>query len=143
MSTLDKTTASHLLYAGLETLHEESMEWISDIAFWRDEIAFLYTLEIEKTLKSVPVSAKKKIGQVEEELVKMASDEIDGLYEEVTAHEKFLNKLLENKREDEETYRTRHAIIAEKVDTFNVRLRLLKKEIFDIVKQHKENRPIR
>lgn len=143
MNTIKTVPSNHLLGLGLESLHEQSMEWISDIAFWRDEVAFLYTLEIEKTLKSVPIHAKKKISLIENELVHIAGDELDSLYDEVTAHERLLNYLLENKREDEETYREKHLTIAEKIDTFNVRFKLLKKEIFDIVKQNKESRPIK
>jgi hypothetical protein len=143
MNILNTATAKYLLDLGLESLHEQSMEWISDIAFWRDEVSFLYALEVEKTLKEVPVSAKRKIGLVEEELVKMAGDDLDDLYTQVTTHERFLNHLLGSSKEDEETYREKHLLLAEKIDTFNVRLRLLKKEIFEIVKQNKQARPIK
>ncbi|HXP48819.1 MAG TPA: hypothetical protein VN922_02635 [Bacteroidia bacterium] len=142
MNTLKSASANYLLDLGLETLHEQSMEWISDIAFWRDEIAFLYALEISKTLKEVPISAKKRLETIENDLVKVAGGDLDSLYDDVTAHERFLNKLLESKREDEESYREKHAELAEKISYFNTHFRKLKREIFDLVKQIKAGRQI-
>lgn len=137
MVTLKSTAAIYLLDPGLESLHKQSVGWISDIAFWRDEAAFLYALEVKKTLKDVPVDAKNKLEKIENELVKIAGGELDKLYDEVTAHENFLNTLLESKREDEQSYRDKHLKIAEKIDIFNLRFRMLKAEIFDLVRESK------
>lgn len=137
MKTLEKANASHLLEAGIEALHSQSMEWLEDIAFWRDEAAFLYALEMRKTLISVPVDAKNKIQKIENELVKISGGDLDNLYNEVEKHEHYLDEMLESKREDEEEYREKHKQIADKVNTFEKRFRKLKKEIFDLVKEHK------
>ncbi|HSY76444.1 MAG TPA: hypothetical protein VK890_06285 [Bacteroidia bacterium] len=138
MNTLKSASTDYLLESGLESLHEQSMEWISDIAFWRDELAFLYALEVKKTLKEVPVHAKNKLVYIESELLKLSSGDIDGLYDEVVAHERFLNKLLESRKEDEASYREKHIQITNKVADFFFRFKALKKEIFEIVKQNKE-----
>jgi hypothetical protein len=140
MNTLKSASGNYLLDLGLETLHEQSMEWISDIAFWRDEVAFLYALEISKTLKEVPMSAKRKLEAIENELVKVAGGDLDSLYDDVTNHERFLNKLLESKKEDEESYREKHTELAEKINYFSTHFRELKREIFEMVKQVKAGR---
>lgn len=137
MVTLKSTAAIYLLHPGLETLHEQSTEWLSDIAFWRDEAAFLYALEIKKTLKSVPVKAKEAMEQAENELVRLSGGDIDKLYDEVVAHERYLSNLLESKKENEADYREKHEKIAEKVIKFEDRFKRLKKEIFEVVKQSK------
>ena len=137
MKTLERANTAHLLETGIEALHSQSMEWLEDIAFWRDEAAFLYALEMRKTLVSVPVNAKNKIQKIEDELVKISGGDLDSLYNEVEKHESYLDEMLESKREDEEEYREKHKQIGDKVSRFEKRFRNLKKEIFDLVKEHK------
>ncbi len=137
MKILEKSTTNYLLDSGIEALHQQSMEWLEDIAFWRDEAAFLYALEIKKTLKSVPVDAKDKIAKIENELMKMAGDDIDNLYNEVEKHEHYLNVMLETQRANEEEYREKHKAIAKKVEQFDKNFRSLKKNIFNLVKSIK------
>jgi hypothetical protein len=137
MNQVKSTLATFLLKPGLETLHEESMEWLEEIAFWRYEVAFLYALEINKTLKSVPVKAKEVMEQAENELIKLSGEDIDTLCDEVVAHERYLGKLIEGKYEDQEEYRDKHDKIALKIKAFEKRFKILKKEIFEVVKQSK------
>jgi hypothetical protein len=143
MNTLKSASSDYLLELGLESLHEQSMEWISDIAFWRDEVAFLYALEVKKTLKEVPIHAKNKLVHIESELLKLSSGDIDNLYDEVIAHERFLNKLLESRKEDEASYREKHIQIGKKIIEFDLRFKTLKREIFEIVKQNNEANSIK
>jgi hypothetical protein len=143
MNTLKPAPTDYLLESGLESLHEQSMEWISDIAFWRDELTYLYALEVKKTLKKVPIHAKNKLAHIESELLKLSSGDIDKLYDEVVIHERFLNKLLESRKEDEASYREKHIQITNKVADFFLRFKTLKREIFEIVKQNKEANSIK
>lgn len=137
MKTLEKANTSHLLETGVEALHSQSIEWLEDIAFWRDEAAFLYALEMRKTLKSVPVGAKDKIQKIESELIRISGGDLDSLYNEVEAHERYLDEMLESRHEDEEEYREKHKQIADKVNRFEKRFRKLKRDIFDLVKTNK------
>ena len=139
MKTLKPSTSEYLLSAGIETLHQQTMEWLEDVAFWRDEAAFLYSLEISKTMKEIPVKAKDKLDKLNNELIQIASDDIDNLYNKIEAHEAYLDQLITSKREDEETYREKHEELASEVIKLGARLRALKKDIFDIVKLTKHD----
>lgn len=134
METLPTATTAYLLDSGIETLHSQSMEWLEDIAFWRDEAAFLYALEVSKTGKAVPVKAKGKLEKIDNTLLKMSAGELDSLYDKVEAHEKFLDRLISSKREDEESYREKHKQIGEEIIKFGQRFRALKRDIFELVK---------
>jgi hypothetical protein len=134
MKSLTPSTNAYLLDAGIETLHQQSMEWLDDIAFWRDEAAFLYALEISKTSKEVPVKAKGKLDKINDELIKMSAGELDSLYEKVEAHEKFLDQLISSKREDEASYREKHKQIGDEIIKFGLRFREVKKGMFEVVK---------
>src|SRR5581483_6257400 len=94
MKTLKMSTSDYLLTAGVETLHAQSIEWLEEIAFWRDETAFLYALEVTKTGKKVPVAAKNKLKKADDELVKIAGGELDTLYAKVEEHESLLDRIL-------------------------------------------------
>ena len=138
MEVLKQATADYLLDAGIETLHQQSIEWLEDIAFWRDETAFLYALEVSKTLKDVPVAAKAKLEKIDKELIRISGGDLDDLYKKVEEHEEYLDAILSSKREDEEIYRNKHKQIAADVAKLANRIKALKMEIFEIAKLSKK-----
>jgi hypothetical protein len=127
--------ATYLLEAGLEVLHSQSNEWLNEIAFWRDESAFFYTLVVNKTLKFVPVNAQSSIKRIEEELIDITGGDLDKLQKEVEQHEVFLCDLLESTYLKEENYRKRHEELTLKFYQFEKRFKDLKNEIFKLVGQ--------
>jgi hypothetical protein len=135
MELLTSPKTTYLLEAGIEVLHEQSNEWLSEIAFWRDEAAFLYSLVVIKTLKSVPVSAKANIETIEKELVSITGGELDKLQKTVESHELFLAELLENYNHKDEGYRQQHQQINTAIVQFEKRFKLLKKEVFKLAEQ--------
>ena len=46
---LTSSKKDFLLEAPLEILHSESLEWLEEVEFWKDESAFFYALILEKT----------------------------------------------------------------------------------------------
>ena len=139
MKTIPLANAEHLLSASLESLHAETVNWIEEIAFWRDETAFLYSLELKDTLKSVPVGEKVSIRKIENELVRLAGGDLDLLENEVELHQVSLYGLLTNISNNEEAYRETHTALAAKIMQAEKRIRTLKSEIFRLAKVSKEN----
>ena len=133
MKLLTPPKPIYLLDVDIQMLHEQSNEWMSEIAFWRDEAAFFYSLIIKNTLKSVPVSAKNRIKNVEKELVSITIDDLDKLKKSVEQHEKFLSNLLRTESHDEESYRKKHHDLGHTFVQFEKRFKALKKEVFAIV----------
>jgi hypothetical protein len=123
----------------IELLHTQSVEWISDIAFWRDEAAFLYSLEVKKVLKELSSEEKNKLEKIETDLIKIAGHELDTLYDAVTKHEHSLSSLLESNNCSDHSYIDGHKQVAQQVNFFDLRFKILKKHFFDIVKQAKGN----
>lgn len=133
LTTTPKTT--YLLEAGLGVLHAQSNEWLNEIAFWKDESAFFYTLIVGKTSAFVPITAKNNIEKIEKELISITGQDLDDLQKEVEQHEVFLNDLLESKYLSEESYRKRHEVLTFKIYKFERRFKELKNEIFKLVGQ--------
>ncbi len=140
MELLTSPKSQYLLEAGLDVLHAQSNEWLNEIAFWRDEAAFFYTLMVKKTLKYVPVNAKNSIEKIEKELISITGGELDELQKNVEQHEIFLSALLKSKRLNEESYREKHGQLAFEFHEFEKRFKSLKKEVFNLVEQINRNK---
>lgn len=139
MERIASPKSTYLLEAGLEVLHQQSNEWRSEIAFWRDEVAFFYALVVRKTGKEVPVNSKSSIELIEAELIKITGGELDELQQEVDLHEYFLSHMLQARKEDQLDYREKHKQMAAKFDQFEKRFKALKMEIFKVVESLKKN----
>ena len=58
MKLLTTPKTAYLLEAGLEVFHGQSNEWLNEIAFWKDESAFLFTLIVKKHLNQFQLMQK-------------------------------------------------------------------------------------
>ena len=135
MKLITSPKSVYLLNAGIEVLHSQSNEWLSEIAFWRDETAFFYALVVNKTLTSVPIAAKEILQDIEKELVSINSGELVDLQKEVMKHEMNLSHLLKHQNEEEEEdYRREHRLMEIKFYEMERRFKTLKKVIFGLVK---------
>jgi hypothetical protein len=135
MELITSPKSTYLLEAGLEVLHEQSTEWLNEIAFWRDEAAFFYSLVVTKTKKSVPENLKEEFSKVEKELISVTADELDKLEESVTEHEKFLRYLVDCQEKDQTDYRNKHKMLALSFEQFEKRFKSLKKNVFSLVEK--------
>ncbi|MBI4947540.1 MAG: hypothetical protein HY840_14200 [Bacteroidetes bacterium] len=124
-----------LLEAPLEVLHAESLEWLEEIEFWKDESAFFYTLVIEKTKQNLETFKTKESKDIEKHLVYISAEKLDDLRIEVQAHEQFLARLIGNIKLDDQLYRRRHKAIAEKIHSFESEFKEMKKKVFLSAKQ--------
>lgn len=135
MELLKSSKHLHLLDARLEVLHEQSNDWLNEIAFWRDELTFFNSLFVKKTFNVVPINAKNNIIRIENEIKKISTGELDELELLVKEHEHFLGNLLESKQDNEQSYREKHRQLTHKFYFFENRLKSLKAEVFDLSKQ--------
>ena len=95
MELLESAKTYFLLEAPLEILHEESMEWLEEIEFWKDETAFFYTLMIKKSDKQPPT---KSLLTIRNHIMYLSSEKIDDLKLEIQTHERYLARMLKSAR---------------------------------------------
>ena len=126
---------SFLLEAPLEVLHSESLEWLQEIEFWKDESAFFYVLIIGRTKKNTPAFNTKNAKDVERHLVYVSAEKLDDLIMEVKAHERLLAGLMDSLRPDEQLYRSRHRRITAKIHAFENEFKEMKIKIFSLAKK--------
>lgn len=133
MELLTSPKAAYLLEADLEVLHEESREWLNELSFWRDEIAFFYLLMIKKVDKNSSDN-KSKLTHIQDELLRLSDKEFKELETNISEHERYLASLFENNSlADERSFREKHRVISFKIHDFEKQMRELKREIFAFV----------
>lgn len=128
------TETGHLLEANLEWLHSQTVEWLREIDFWKDEATFFYNLLRRKDVNNVfPV---RELAELETELICIAGQDIAALKTKLRQHEELLKILLaQPDGELEIKYRQRHREIMVDAITLENRIRNYKKAVFNYVKQ--------
>ncbi|MGZ3862128.1 MAG: hypothetical protein ACXVPN_11430 [Bacteroidia bacterium] len=136
MELLERPKTIYLLEADMEVLHDESLEWLNEIQFWRDEIAFFYALMLKKAGKDSLFARKDEIGRIQEDLLSLSGKEFSDLETAINEHEKYLAALWEgDSSSNDRSFREKHKAILIKMQTFKSSLRKLKDEIFLLVKK--------
>jgi len=130
MKQITSAKKAFLLEAPLEVLHTESLEWLEEIEFWKDESSFFYSLIIGKTKQNPSAFTTKASKDIEKHLIYVSAEKLDDLKIEVQAHERFLARIMDNIKIDEQLYRIRHKAIAEKIHAFETEYKEMKRTIF-------------
>ncbi|TLP81738.1 hypothetical protein [Maribacter sp. ACAM166] len=122
-----------LLGAGLDVLHFESREWLSDIAFYKDETRFFADLLKKKKTKDAAQSAYSKIL---ENLDEVHAELFDYLADDIVAHEKLLSRLEKGEKGlADGDYRDKHRELKKRMETFTSAFREFKKMVFGYAKK--------
>ncbi len=135
MELLESPKSAYLLEASITILHQESMEWLEEIEFWEDEIIFFTALIVGNTKKFPSVLKTKEGKNIKNFLINLSIDALDDLKLEVHAHERYLSKMLDSKKQNEQLYRSKHKSIAKKVSDFESNFKQMKKTVFQLAKK--------
>ena len=143
MNLIESSKNEFLLEAPLEILHSQSIEWLEEIEFWKDESAFFCKLIAQRSKKATPLLNTKQAREVERDLIYICAEKLDDLLLEVRSHEKFLFRIMNEDRIDKQLYRSRHRTLAGKISDFEKEFRGMKKKIFQFVKIWKPVKVVR
>jgi hypothetical protein len=136
MELLANPKTEYLLQASLKSLHVESQEWLKEIEFWRDELAFFYKLLREK--ESIEDFPKEALVAIQKELIRIDSEKLEVIKNQVQSHENSLSALLKaTSMQDEELYRETHRKLLIEIYEVQSLIRIYKKELFSFISRHK------
>lgn len=127
------TETDHLLEANLDWLHSQTVEWLREVDFWKDEAVFFYTLLRRNDLRtSFPAP---ELAALENELICISGQDITALKIALRQHEQLLKSILMQTPGDLEIeYRHKHREIMIAVAALENRIREYKKAVFKFVK---------
>lgn len=135
MELLAYPKTDYLLTASLETLHAESREWLKEIDFWKDEIAFFYKLIRQK--KGSQKFPAAEVTALEKELIRVSNERMEKLYEELQNHEVQLAHLFkEASFNNEDPYRKAHSKHLNSIYELNQDIKDLKRKIFSLTQKY-------
>ncbi|HLG33597.1 MAG TPA: hypothetical protein VI757_01850 [Bacteroidia bacterium] len=135
MIQLESLKESYLLEVPVDVLHRESMEWLGEIEFMKDEAAFFYGLIIRRLKTPYDTINAEELKSIENHLIFFSTNMLAMLHDSIAKHEMFLSKMIESVKQDEKSYRSRHIILANKFTAFEKEFKELKRKIFSVVER--------
>ena len=130
MNLLTQSDA-YLLNPSLGSLHKESIIWLEELDFWKDELEFLYRI----LSKRLPTSAfpQEQLAKMQRELINILTSAIGNLREKIRAHEQSLFPLLQKiGSSDEKMFRTEHQKLFQETLKAMDRVKRFKLEVFSL-----------
>jgi hypothetical protein len=135
MELLTYSSTAYLLNASLESLHAESCNWLKEIGFWRDEMVFFYKLLNKREFANTFPS--KELAAIQNELIRIQSERLDGVKEKVESHEQALAALIKaNSIQNEIGYREMHEKLLKEMHDSNSQIREFKKNVFAFAQKY-------
>lgn len=133
MNTTEKLlfTDKYLGIPELEALHQQSKEWLSDVAFWSDEAGFLKKLIDKNFVHLMAGEGLSTVARLSDEVSKMKDTELKNLKGLLEIHEMRLAEFIENPVfHKEESYRKEHRRLESRVREMAMKNMALKRRIF-------------
>jgi seryl-tRNA synthetase len=117
-------------YTPLEELHRRSRLWLSEIAFWQEELAFM-----QKLIKNhfLYFTDEKRRGETNRLMQQMNSltDDLKAVKINVQEHESHLAAfMLAKSNQKEKTYRTEHGTLEQLLSRFMEDYKATKQQLF-------------
>jgi hypothetical protein len=133
MDRLTSSNGSYTLESGLETLHAENKNWLSNIAFWKRETDFLNTL-LSKNEQFVKTDrTKKELEHFQNRLIYYRGEVLDELNHNLSEAEHKLAEVVKSEHGDEAPWRKQHAESADAVRSFEKVYNEFKTELFTFI----------
>ena len=132
METLTSPKTEYLLRAGLEVLHEQSKEYLDEIAFIKEELVFFNKLLNKNAGQQFP---SNQAATLSKEMVAFDSNPLTILHNKIIEHERWLADMIKTDTLGrQESYRDIHRGLTEEMDECRKKFQSLKKSIFSFAK---------
>lgn len=136
MASINTSENKQTIIYGLTQLHQESVEWLSTIEFWKFELGFFQKLVDKNFFRVTLVDKMHALEELEKQIVHFKRHELMQLEVEIKKHEHYLNKLESGDSDaDDVTYRATHQLESINMHQFVQKFREFKTKLFNNI-QH-------
>lgn len=140
----DSLKTSKLQLISLEDLHQQSQNWQSTLAFWKDEIRFMHNLINKNFVYFFSNDQKGSLDALVNKISEIEETRLNSLKSEVVNHEKNLSDHMKyNTDLDMQNFRSEHAAISKHFDLFLTNYRLIKRELFRLAENALKEKDIK
>ncbi|MGV3503270.1 MAG: hypothetical protein ACO1O1_06145 [Adhaeribacter sp.] len=131
MTQFIPTSDHYLLEVSLDDLHRESRTWLSEIEFWRLELAF-YGQMLEKVSGKLPgAEEKNRLDHFRQQLPNFQEEILDPYEHDIREHETLLRNMIQEKAPfDEQLYRGRHKKYQAQLEAFQIDFKAYRKDLY-------------
>ncbi len=134
-----QTQANYVEWLSADQMHEASKEWLSELRFIKDEHLFFEDLIKSFTLQLI---SPEKFSHNKEiiDAINRSQKKNNFFIEAVKVHENKLEIMVDgvNQLKEEEAYKKEHRDLIIKISEFKKNYRILKTQLFDILKTIKK-----
>jgi len=135
MKSLTQPPKTYILEASLETLHEQSVNWLNTIKLWEDEGQFYLDFLENKLFNQITSEDKSRIEEILHEVI---GNNTEAFKTELSVHERELNRIIEGEL-DARDFRLRHTGMVHRFVEFETQLKLFKKSVLELSKLVNQN----
>lgn len=127
MEALTTPKTTYLLEAGLDVLHDQSKEWLSELDFLKIELRFFLKL---LNAKIFTLEKDQQRQNVLKNMDRLCTTVLHELEQQIKTHEKSLSVLLTATEADDAQYRDQHKQLHQKMHQFVNDVKSLKMLVF-------------
>jgi len=133
MEMLTSPKIEYLLQAGLEVLHEQSLEYLNEIDFMKVEITFFNKLLNKNAGKQFP---SEQAAALSKRMIKFVTRVLPDLREKIVEHERWLSDIVKTDTLGrQESYRVIHRNLTQEMNMCRESFIRLKKKVFSFAKK--------
>lgn len=126
--------------ASLEDLHKITLEWDSEIKFWKDELHFFQHLIDKYVLKMIEEDQLQHIQKIVDEIIQYSDVDLKDISEKVQKHNNHLGLIIEDKFSyDQNLIRREHAHLEDSISVLMEKFKSFKKDIFSVIEEVLKN----
>lgn len=131
------TSDHYLLEVSLDDLHRESRAWLSEIEFWRLELAFYQQMLQKVTVKLPGAEERKRLDHFQHQLPYFQDELLDQYEHDIREHETLLRNMIQEKAPfDEQLYRERHKKYQAQLEAFSVEFKGYRKDLYAFAEKY-------
>jgi len=117
-------------------LHRESLRWLSTIAFWKQDFAFMFHLVEDHFFQFLSKDKEHTLQPLLMQINELKENVLETEMERIDGHEAELAVIIKSHYfKDDTAYRQQHEILSEEMAVLENTYRLLKTELFRFAKE--------
>lgn len=138
MDIISFSKTEYLLHTSISLLQTESQDWLEDISFWKDELAFFSSFLVKK--RSDRIYPVREIQELEKELAQITSLKLDTIKKELKNHDASLTALLlSTSNTDGESDRLRHHVLQKEMSNMHTLIRNFKRNVYLFIQKYEQD----
>jgi hypothetical protein len=130
MISITGVTGKYIVQPGLVSMHQQSLDWLSASALWKQELRFFQKLLDKNSVKASSTELKKEMDHFQNIITYYGGEVVDALRKKIREHEGDLAHMLQTMNESNTRYFKDHETVMDELITFSKSYDEFRQEFF-------------